>query len=162
MAISKEKKQEIVSSFTDILADVSSIVFVQFDKLTVKAANDLRRKLRAEGVGYKVGKKTLLKRVLADKNFSGTLPELDGEVAIAYSKDLLAPARVVYDFQKLNKGIVSIVGGVFEGEYKDQASMVSIATIPSREVLLSQIAYLLKSPMQRLAIAVGEVAKKQG
>ena len=152
----------IVSSFTDILADATSVVFVQFDKLTVKSANELRRKLRASGVGYKVGKKTLLKRVLADKGYNGTLPELEGEIGIAYSTDALAPAREVYDFQKANKNIVSIVGGVFEGEYKDKESMLSIATIPSREVLLSQIAFLLKSPMQRLAIAVNEVAKKQG
>ncbi len=161
MAISKEKKQSIVSSFTDILAEATSVVFVQFDKLTVKSANELRRKLRASGVGYKVGKKTLLKRVLASKGYNGTLPELDGEIGIAYSTDLLAPAREVYDFQKANKNIVSIVGGVFEGEFKDKESMLSIATIPSREVLLSQIAFLLKSPMQRLAIAVNEVAKKQ-
>ena len=161
MAISKEKKQSIVASFTDILADAQSVVFVQFDKLTVKDANALRRTLRANGVGYKVGKKTLLKRVLDSKGYTGELPSLEGEVAIAYSTDLLAPAREVFEFQKTHKDVVSIVGGVFEGEYKDKAAMLSIATIPSRDVLLSQIAFLLKSPMQRLAIAVNEVAKQK-
>jgi large subunit ribosomal protein L10 len=162
MAISKEKKQAIVSTFSDIVADAQSIVFVQFNKLTVADANALRRQLRAAGVGYKVGKKTLLKRVLDTKGYEGELPALTGEVAIAYSTDALAPAREVYDFQKTHKDVVSILGGVFEGSFKDQASMLALATIPSREVLLSQIAFLLKSPMQRLAIAVSEVAKKQG
>ncbi len=161
MAISKDKKQSIVSSFTDILSDAQSVVFVQFKGLTVANANALRRQLRANGVGYKVGKKTLLKRVLDTKGYTGELPELGGEVAIAYSTDLLAPARVVHEFQQAHKGVVSIIGGVFEGGYKDMESMKAIATIPSREVLLSQIAYLLKSPMQRLAIAVGEVAKQK-
>ena len=65
-----------------------------------------------------------------------------------------APAREVNEFEKKFKDKVKILGGVFEGELKDRNSMKAIATIPSREVLLSQIAFLLKSPMQRIAIAV--------
>jgi len=159
MAISKDKKQTIVASFTDMLKDAQSVAFVQFNKLTVKDANALRRALRASNVTYKVGKKTLLKRVLDDMGVKGEMPTLDGEIAVAASTDLLAPAREVYEFQKTHKDMVTLVGGVFEGTYKDQSAMLSIATIPSREVLLSQIAYLLKSPMQRLAIAVNEVSK---
>lgn len=161
MAITKEKKHAIVSSFADILANAQSVVFVKFDKLTVKDAQELRRQLRASGVGYKVGKKTLLKRALADHGYAGELPELPGEIAVAYGTDPIAPAREVYDFQKGHKEQISIVGGIFEGTYKDQGTMLSLATIPSREVLLSQIAFLLKSPMQRLAIAVNEVAKQK-
>jgi large subunit ribosomal protein L10 len=132
---------------------------VKFSSLTVKDANALRRALRAEGITYKVGKKTLLKRVLSDLGITGDLPVLEGEIAVAASTDALAPARVVYEFQKTHKDMITLVGGIFEGAYKDKESMTKIATIPSREVLLSQIAYLLKSPMQRLAIAVSEVAK---
>jgi len=162
MAISKEKKQSIVSSFSEILGSADTVVFVQFDKLTVQTSNALRRALRASDVGYKVGKKTLLKRVLGERGYTGELPELNGEIAIAYSTDALAPAREIYEFQKSTKGAVTIVGGVFGGEYKDKEAMLSIATIPSREVLLSQIAYLLKSPIQALAIGVNEVAKQKG
>ncbi|MFZ4499959.1 MAG: 50S ribosomal protein L10 [Minisyncoccia bacterium] len=161
MAISKEKKQSIVSSFSDILGSSEGVVFVQFDKLTVATSNAVRRALRAADVGYKVGKKTLLKRVLQERGYTGELPELNGEIAIAYSTDALAPAREIYEFQKSTKGAVTIVGGVFSGEYKDKEAMLSIATIPTREVLLSQIAFLLKSPMQRLAIGVNEVAKQK-
>lgn len=159
MAITKDKKQSIVASFKDMLSDAQSVAFVKFSKLTVKEANALRRALRAEGITYKVGKKTLLKRVLTDLGIAGDLPALEGEIAVAASTDQLAPARVVYEFQKTHKDMITLVGGIFEGAYKDQESMTKIATIPSREVLLSQIAFLLKSPMQRLAIAVSEVAK---
>lgn len=159
MAITKEKKISIVASFKDMLKGAGSVAFVKFDKLTVKDANELRRKLRENGVSYKVGKKTLLKRVLSDLKIEGELPELNGEIAIAASADILAPAREIYEFQKTHKDSISLVGGIFEGVYKDQENMVSLATIPTREVLLSQIAYLLKSPMQRLAIAVNEVSK---
>lgn len=161
MAITKEKKQSIISSFADILTSSQSVVFVKFDKLTVADAQSLRRKLRASEVGYKVGKKSLLKRALEDRGYQGEIPDLPGEIAVAYGADAIAPAREVYDFQKGNKDKVAILGGIFDGVYKDQATMLSIATIPSREVLLSQIAWLLSSPMQRLAIAVNEVAKQK-
>ncbi|HRH25014.1 MAG TPA: 50S ribosomal protein L10 [Candidatus Paceibacterota bacterium] len=161
MAISKDKKISIVASFKDILADAKSVAFVKFDRLTVKDAMALRRALRAEGISYKVGKKTLLKRVLADLGIKGELPPLEGEIAIAASSDPMAPAKVVYEFQKSHADMISLVGGIFEGDYKDKQTMISLATIPSKEVLLSQIAYLLKSPMQRLAIAVNEVSKQK-
>lgn len=159
MALSKDKKQSVVASFADMLKDAQSVAFVQFKGLSVKDTVVLRRSLRAAGVSYKVGKKTLIKRVLADMGIAGDMPELAGEIAVAASTDALAPAREIYDFQKSHKEQIALVGGIFEGMYKDQATMMSLATIPSREVLLSQIAYLLKSPMQRLAIAVNEVAK---
>ncbi len=159
MALSKDKKQSVVAQFTDMLKDAQSVAFVQFKGLTVKDASALRRDLRAAGVSYKVGKKTLIKRVLSDMGIEGELPPLEGEIAVAASTDALAPAREIYEFQKTHKDKISLVGGIFEGVYKDQATIMALATIPSREVLLSQIAFLLKSPMQRLAIAVNEVAK---
>jgi large subunit ribosomal protein L10 len=161
MAISKEKKQSIVASFEDMLKDAQSVVFVQFNKLTVKSATALRRKLRAEGVGYKVGKKTLLKRVLDSKGYQGELPPLEGEIAIAYSTDLLAPAREVYDFHKGNKDSVAIVGGIFEGSYKTKEEMVAIATIPGMQTLRGMFVNIINSPIQRFAIALDQVAKKK-
>lgn len=159
MAISKQKKVSLIEEVGSKVSDAQSIVFVGFKKLTVKETIELRRLLRAENVGFTVLKKTLLKRVLTAHNHTGDYPELPGEVAIAYSADLLAPARLVYEFSKTHKDQVAILGGVFEGAYMDAAQMTGIATIPPREVLLSQIAYLLKSPMQRLAIGISEVAK---
>ncbi|MFA7315479.1 MAG: 50S ribosomal protein L10 [Candidatus Paceibacterota bacterium] len=158
MALKKEKKVEIVADLDASLKDAQSAVFVKFDKLTVADVNALRRSLQKEGVGYTVAKKTLLKRALATRGIDGELPVLEGQIAVAYGTDLLAPAREVYAFQKGHKENISIVGGMFEGKYMNKQEMESIATIPPREVLLSQIAYLLKSPLQRLAIAVNAVA----
>lgn len=158
MAITLQKKKELVSSLEHSLSNAESAVFVKFDKLTVADVNTLRRNLQKEGVGYVVAKKTLLKRALATKGVEGELPMLEGQIAVAYGTDLLAPAREVFAFQKGHKEHIAIVGGVFEGKYMNKQEMESIATIPGREVLLSQIAYLLKSPMQRLAIAVSAVA----
>ncbi len=160
MALTKNQKKEVVEELKENLKDAQTLVFVSFKGLTVAETNAMRRALREAGVGYKVAKKTLLGRVLDEKGYTGTKPEMVGEIGVAYSTDQLAAAREVFTFSKGKERPV-IVGGIFEGAYTDKAQMLAIATIPSREVLLSQIAYLLKSPLQRLAIAVGQVAEKK-
>jgi large subunit ribosomal protein L10 len=159
MAINKQKKEELVAEFTDMVAGATTMVFVSFKTLSVNKTVDLRKKLHNENVGYKVTKKTLLKRALEAQKIEGEFPEVLGELAVAYSADALTPASLMFEAMKENKGKMEILGGVFEGKFMNKAEMLEIATIPSREVLLSKIAFLLKSPMQRLAIAVNEVAK---
>ena len=137
-----------------------SVVFVNFHGMTVGNETALRRELRDQGVGYKVSRKTLLRRALTGKA-EGEIPELPGEVAIAYSEDQTASPREIYNFQTTHKGVLSILGGIFGGKFVDGAYMTEIATIPSKEVLLSKLAFLFKSPMQRFAIALSEVSKKK-
>lgn len=161
MALKKEDKVKMQGVLEDAIGGSESIVFVSFNKLTVAGVTNLRKNLRADNSSYKVVKKTLLKRALDAKKIEGDMPLLTGEVAIAYSTDAIAPARGIYSFQKENKDNITILGGVYAGKYMDKAAMTSMATIPPREVLLSQIAFLLKSPMQRLALAVNAVAEKK-
>ena len=142
------------------IKDAPSLVFVNFHGMKVSDETMLRRDLRDKGVAYKVYRKTLLKRVLSGKA-EGEIPELGGEVAVAYSSDPTASAREVYNFQKEHKGIVNILGGIFNGKFLGGVEMMEIATIPSKEVLLGKIAFLFKSPIQRFALAVSEVSKKK-
>ena len=134
-----------------------SVVFVNFHGLTVADETVLRRDLRMEGVGYKVSRKTLLKRALAGKA-TGEIPELGGEVAIAYSPDPTSSAREIYNFQKTHKGILNILGGIFEGKFIGGEKMMEIAMIPSREVLYAQFVNLINSPIQRFAVVLNEIA----
>lgn len=159
MPITKAKKGEILSALNKIVDSSKSMVFVSFKGISANDTVVMRKKLTSENVGLKVAKKSLIWKSLEGKNISGTMPELGQETAVAYGEDLLAPAREIFAFTKEHKGLLNIVGGVFDGAYKTKEEMMAIATIPSREVLLSQIAYLLKSPLQRLAIAVNEVSK---
>lgn len=156
--LQKSKKEEMVKNLGKAIKASGSVVFVNFHGIGATALTALRQDLRKEGVSYKVSRKTLLARAL-EGQAEGVVPELPGEVAIAYGEDNTAPAREIYNFQKTHKGMLSILGGIFDGKFVDGEYMTEIATIPSREVLLSKIAYLLKSPMQRLAIAVNEVSK---
>src|SRR4051812_19076584 len=101
MAIAKAKKLEISAKLKDILADASSIVFVRFNKFSVADTSVMRKQLKSEGVGYYVAKKTLIKRALGELGLTGELPEMPGEIAIAYSStDATAPARLIHQSSK--------------------------------------------------------------
>ncbi len=158
--LQKSKKEEMVKDLEKAIKGSESVVFVNFHGMNVEKETILRRELRDQGVDYRVSRKTLLKRALL-KKAEGELPELSGEVAIAFSKDNTASPREIHNFQKTHKGILEILGGIFEGKFVGKEKMMEIANIPSREMLLSKIAFLLKSPIQRLALAVNEVAKKK-
>jgi len=159
MAITKEKKVEIVKDLEAAIKGVKSIVFVNFHKLPVKDTTTLRRSLREQGVGYKVAKKTLIKRALSTVKAEGEMPELGGEVAIAFGKDELAPAREVYNFVKTHKDSVQILGGVFEGKYLNKEAMLAIAMIPPLQTLRGMFVNLINSPIQRIAIALDQIAQ---
>ena len=135
------------------------MVFVNFHKLPVKDTTPLRRSLREQGVGYKVAKKTLIKRALSTVKAEGEMPELGGEVAIAFGKDELAPAREVYNFVKTHKDSVQILGGVFEGKYLNKEAMLAIAMIPPLQTLRGMFVNLINSPIQRIAIALDQIAQ---
>ena len=176
MAITKEKKKEIVANLEDIIKKSKSAVFVNFHKLLVKEADNVRKSLRNENVGYVVAKKTLVKKVLDNADIKGERPVLEGEFALAFGEDLIAqgkgkskqegedliaPARSIYGFQKELGGKVSIIGGIFDGEYKSQKDMLSIATIPSLDVLRGMFVNIINSPIQRFAIALNAIAEKK-
>ncbi len=161
MALTRTKKAELISSYTDALKDAKSAVYVKFKGLPVGKTLELRKKLFEEGMTYTVVKKTLWDRATNALEIKGIAPVIGEELAVVMGNDLLKPASISYEFSKTHKENFGILGGIFDGEFKDGAQMLAIATIPPREVLLSQLAYLLKSPMTRLAVGLGEVAKKK-
>lgn len=164
MAITKQKKTEIVEELKDIFAKSAGVAFVQFNKLTVKNAEALRRKLREAGAGYFVAKKTLIRKSLEGGSVKGELPSLDGEVAVAYLEkgdDVTAPAREIFGFERKLEKAVQLIGGIFEGKFIGKTEVLSLATIPSRQTLYAQFANLVNSPIQRLVIGLSEIAKKK-
>src|SRR3989338_9916046 len=97
----KSKKEEMVKELGQIAEEAESVVFVNFHGISAGEETALRRDLRNENVSYKVSRKTLLKKALSGKA-EGEIPELSGEVAIAFGKDQIAPAREIFNFQKLH------------------------------------------------------------
>lgn len=161
MALTRAKKAELIASYTEALKEANSAVYVKFKGLSVADTSTLRSQLFSESTHYTVVKKTLWKRATDAVGIKGDTPVTGEELAVVHGKDLLTPARLAYEFSKAHKDTFTIIGGIFDGEFKSQKDMLSIATIPPREVLLSQLAFLLKSPMQRIAIAIKAVAEKK-
>lgn len=161
MALTKEKKGEILERLRGALTDAKSLVFVHFKGLNVATTSEMRRALRGANVSYFVTKKTLIKKVLGESKATGEVPDLPGEVALAWSDDLIAPAREVYEFQKKNIENLKILGGIFEGKFMNQADMMEIATIPALPVLHGKFVNIINSPIQRMVIALGQIAQKK-
>ena len=162
MAISKDKKREIIAKLIDAFKEASSVVFVGFSKLTVKDASRVRKELADAGVRYYVAKKTLIHLALKKHGYEGEVPELQGEVAVAWTtEDITAPARGVYDLGKKLKGAVALIGGVFEGAFADAQKMLGIATIPPMQVLRGMFVNVLNSPIQGFVMALNEISKKK-
>lgn len=160
MAITKEKKQEILTKLDDIKSTSDSIVFVNFSGMEGNDVTAMRAKLREEGVGYFVAKKTLIARAFGD-NFEGEAPQLDGEVALAYSTDAIAPAQNIKTFVGKYTNNLAIAGGVFQGVYKTKEEMTEIASIPALPVLRGMFVNVINSPIQGLVLGLNAIADKK-
>ena len=159
MAITKEKKVEILKRLKEIFAKAESVVFLNFHGLPIAGESEMRKTLHDKEVGYYVAKKTLVRRILSESNIEGDEPKLDGELALVYGADSIAPAREVYTFVKKHKENLSILGGIFENAFMNSEEMNDIAVIPPLDVLYGQFANLINSPIQGFAIVLDQVAK---
>ena len=160
MAITKAKKETILGKLDSVKTDAASIVFVKFSGMSVQDSTKMRADLRDRGVQYFVAKKTLMKRSF-DGTFEGELPQLDGEIAVAYSTDAIAPAQSIKEYAGKYKENLAIVGGVFQGVYKDAAEMTEIASIPALPVLRGMFVNVINSPIQGLVLGLNAIADKK-
>lgn len=162
MAITKQKKADILKTLGGILTKTASGVFVSFKGLTVAEVNGLRAELKKEGVNYTVVKKTLLQRALAERGIEGDMPEMIGETAFVYLQgegEVTAPARALQTFVKKFKEKLGFLGGFIDGKYLSLDETKGVASIPPTQVLRGMFVNIINSPVQRFAIALAEVAK---
>lgn len=160
MAITRQKKEEILERVKKI-TDKESVVFINFKGLPVSESTKMRSKLRDADVSYFVAKKTLVKKAFSESKVEGEIPQLDGELAVAYSDDPTAPAREIYGFQKEYKNKIQILGGIFENKYLSKIEMEEIAQIPSIQVLRGMFVNIINSPIQGLAVVLQAHADKK-
>ena len=161
MAISSEKKKEVIEKVKNAVVKSKSLVFVNFKGLTVSSANELRRALESAGVKYYVAKKKLVKLALGKSKIEGGEPEFPGELAIAYGDDLVTPARGVHDFGKKIPGVLTILGGIFGGKFMNKEEMMEIASIPALPVLHGKFVNVINSPIQGFVIALSKIAERK-
>ncbi len=157
-----ELKKPVVDEISEKIKDAQAVVLVDHRGLTVAQDTELRKKLREEGVTYKVYKNTMMNFAFKGTDFEQLEDLLNGPSAMAVStNDPAAPARVLYDFAKTAKAL-EIKGGVIEGKFYDAQAMTEIATIPSKEVLLSKLLGSMQSPIANFARVINQIAEKGG
>ncbi|GHU63650.1 50S ribosomal protein L10 [Clostridia bacterium] len=152
-------KQSIVDEIKELLKEAKAVVLADYRGLTVGEDTALRKSLRESKVSYKVYKNTLLKLAIQGTEFESLSDDLSGPTAIAVAQeDISAPARILHDFAKQNENL-SLKSGMIDGVHYDQDQIKKIATIPSREVLLSKLLGSLQSPIANLARVLDQIAK---
>jgi large subunit ribosomal protein L10 len=156
-----ESKQQVVTEIAEKLRDSKSTIVVDYRGLTVSEATELRKNLREAGVEFKVYKNSLTRRAAESVEMAELNEFLTGPNAIAFSnEDVIAPAKVLNDFAKDHEAL-EIKAGVIEGKLVSLDEVKAIATLPSREGLLSMLLSVLQAPMRGLAIATKAVADQK-
>ena len=147
-------KSKEVQVLVEKMQSVNSFVFLDYSGLTVEQVTKLRRELTASGCEMKVIKNNITRRAAKEAGYGELSEGLAGPNAVAFSyEDSVSAAKVVYEFAKTNKALELKVG-VVDGEYMDNAKIMQIATIPTREVLLTMFAAGLLEPIKEVAIAL--------
>ena len=156
-----ELKQPIVQEISEMINGAQSVVVVDYRGLTVAEDTQLRKQLREAGVSYKVYKNTLVNRAVEGTEFESLRDSLEGPNAFAVStEDATAPARVLAEFAKKAPNL-EIKAGVVEGTFYDAEGMKAIASVPSREVLLSKLLGSIQSPIANFARVIKQIAEQQ-
>jgi large subunit ribosomal protein L10 len=143
----KPKKIEDVAELKERIQTHAVAIATQYQGINVEQVTELRRKLRAEKIEFKVYKNTLAKRALDELNLSGAVAFITGPTAWAFSKDPVVPAKILKDAAKEIKSII-VNGGILEGRVVTAAQMEALATLPPRDVLLSQLVGTIAAPLR--------------
>ncbi|MFD0675019.1 50S ribosomal protein L10 [Cohnella sp. GCM10027633] len=154
-----EAKQQEVDVIASKLRESTTTVVADYRGLNVAQVTLLRKQLREAGVDFQVLKNSLVSRAAANVELTELDAILSGPTAVAFSKDIIAPAKILSDFAKKNEAL-KVKGGIVEGRYVDAAQIKALADLPSREGLLSMLLSVLQAPMRNVALAVKAVAEK--
>lgn len=149
--MSREKKTQIIDELQEIFSKCSISILTDYRGLATSEMTNLRRRLQESGSEYKVVKNTLA-RFAAEKAGKGDLvSSFEGPVAIAFSyDDITAPARVLAGYIRDSASSLSIKGGFLGDRLLTSEEVMTLSTLPSREVLLSRLLGQMKSPVSGL------------
>jgi large subunit ribosomal protein L10 len=159
LAISKEKKQELVESYTEELSRSQAVILTDYRGLLVTELNQLRNKMREAGSGYHVVKNRLVKLALREAGLPVPEELLQGPTAIGFCyKDVIAPAKVLTEYAKESKAL-TIKGGILGDKVIDMQAISSLANLPPRDVLLAQLLSGMQSPIAGFVNVLGGILR---
>lgn len=152
-------KQQAVEQIAAKLKESATTVVADYRGLNVAQVTELRKQLREADVEFRVLKNSLVSRAATSVELGELNAVLTGPTAVAFGADAVAPAKILSEFAKKNEAL-KIKGGVVEGRVVDPAQIQALASLPSREGLLSMLLSVLQGPMRNMALAVKAVADK--
>jgi large subunit ribosomal protein L10 len=141
----RAEKEQLVTELRDKLTNAQSLYYTDFTGLNVKRMTELRRRLKRAGIDYVVIKNTLALRAVNESGLVGT--KLKGPTGLVVGKDPVAAARVLTDFAKEFEDKPAMKGGMLQGKAIDNAQLKRMASLPSREQMLADLAASMQSPM---------------
>jgi len=150
MALTKDKKHEVVKEVTEALASSKMTVVAKYQGTTVKAIQQLRRDARANGTKLRVVKNRLVQKALAgtDNLKDVDTSQLTGQLLYAFNmEDEVAPAQALATFAKLNPSIEFVGAITAEGKFLTKDEVTALATLPSKDNLIAQVIATLQSPL---------------
>lgn len=160
MGLNLNDKKAVVAEVSAQVANAETIVVAEYRGIGVVDLTVLRRKARESGVYLRVLKNTLVRRAVADTPFAGLADQMVGPLIYSVSADPVAAAKVLADFAKTNDKLV-LKAGSYAGKVLDKAGVQALASIPSREELLSKLLYVMQAPVAGFARALDALAKQR-
>lgn len=161
MSLNLEDKKAVVAEITAQVATAQTIVVAEYRGIEVSSMTKLRAKAREQGVYLRVLKNTLARRAVADTPFAGLADQMVGPLVYGISEDPVAAAKVLNDFAKVDNKIV-IKAGSYDGKVLGTAEVAELASIPSRDELLSKLLFVMQAPVSGMARVLAAVAEKKG
>lgn len=156
-----ERKAQAVRDLTEKLGRATTVVSFDYPGLTVERFTVLRTQLREAGCEVTVYKNNISRRASIAAGFGEIAEQLVGGKALAISySDVVAPAKIIYDFAKENK-VVRIGSGIVEGKVVSVEAINALATLPSRETLLTMLAVGMLTPIRELAIGLNMISSAE-
>ncbi|MDB5441300.1 MAG: rplJ [Caulobacteraceae bacterium] len=146
----RAQKQDAIEQLKGVFAGAGSVVVTHYSGMTVAEMTDLRLRLRKEGATLQVVKNTLVQKALGGSVGEAGDALFKGPVAIAYSTDVVAAAKVSADYAKTNDKLI-LIGGLMGQTVLDQAGVKALATLPSLDELRAKLLGLLNAPATRIA-----------
>ncbi|MDO5680823.1 MAG: 50S ribosomal protein L10 [Pelistega sp.] len=159
MSLNRNEKAAVIEEVSAQVANAQSVVVAEYRGIDVASVTVLRKTARESGVYLRVLKNTLVRRAIAETEFSGISDQLTGPLIYAISEDPVAAAKVLSNFAKTNEKIV-IKAGALPGSVLDVNGVKALATMPSREELLSKLLGTMQAPIATFVRTLNEVPTK--
>jgi len=160
LSLNKSEKQTVVADVAAQVARSQTLALAEYRGLTVAHLDVLRKQAREKGVYLHVLKNTLARRAVAGTPFEVASESMVGPLIYGFSEDAVAAANVLADFAKGNDKLI-VKGGAYAGKALNADGVKSLASIPSKEVLLAQLLGLMQSPISRIARVLAAIAEKR-